>query len=451
MRKNNWLAWLLAAVFIKGLIWLWLIPIFQVPDEPSHFSIVVFMAENRRRAHPRREVVTPAAVMKTAAAVNFDWQIKHPVWLGYDADWRQQLSALTEQTWLATEFNRFQQSLKRPAGYYWLALPAYWLGGESFLGQFFAVRGFNLLIHLVTVWLVYLIGRKVFASYRLGLAGAALVGFQPMVSFMSAGVHYDPLAILAATLFAWLMINWHYIWALILAGVGLLIKPDLLFLALVWPRRRLWLWLIGALLLLAALAGPVDAVVQQRLYGFDRWLYLINLNEYTAAAGFYWQGLVSGKIWADLINYVVTTGPVHAAQIFPWYWGTFGWLEAPLPGAVFTAIKAAILLSLLGWLKFIHQNGFPRKMVFWLGFGLLQAGLVIANDFQFFAGRGEVYGIQGRYFFPAIAAQMVLLIFGWKQWLKPKVLAPIIIGTSIGLNLIGILTVYNYFGWVWGK
>lgn len=449
--KNKWLAWLLAAVLIKGLVWLWLIPIFQVPDEPSHFSIVAFMAENHRRAHPRREVVTPAAVMKTAEAVNFNWQIIHPVWLGYDSNWRQQLTALTAADQLAVEPNSYQQSLKRPAGYYWLVLPAYWLGGGSLLGQFFAVRGFSLLIHLITVWLVYLIVRKVFASHRLGLAGAALVGFQPMVSFISGSVHYDPLAILVATLFGWLMVNGQSRQALLTALAGLLVKPDLLFLPLVWLGRRLWLGLTAVLLLLVALAGPVEAVVQQRLPGFDGLLYLINLNEYTTAAVFYWQGLVSGQIWADLVNYVMTTGPVHAAQIFPWYWGTFGWLEAPLPGGVFAAIKLAILLSLLGWIKFIHQNGFPRKMVFWLGFGLLQAGLVIANDFQFFAGRGEIYGIQGRYFFPGIVAQMILMIFGWKQWLKPKVLAPIIIGGSVWLNFIGLLTAYNYFGWVWAK
>lgn len=448
--KDKWLILLLAAVFTKGIIWLFLTPIFQVPDEPSHFSIVSFIAEHGRRAHPRREVVTPTAVLKTAEAVNFDWQINHPVWQGYDSNWRQQLTALTAADRLAVEPNSYQQSLKRPAGYYWLALPAYWLGGGSFLGQFFAVRGFNLLVHLVTVWLVYLIGRKVFVSGRLGLAAAALVGFQPMVSFISGGVHYDPLAVLLATLFGWLIVNKQSLRALVTAIAGLLVKPDLIILPLIWLGRRLWLGLAALLLLLAALAGPADrAIVVTPKY--DRILYLTNFNEYAAAARFFGERLTSGQIISDFSHYLTVTGKIHLAQIFPWYWGTFGWLEAPLPGVVFSAIKLVILLSLLGWLKFIHKNGFPRKMIFWLGFSLLQAGLVIANDWQFFTARGEIYGIQGRYFFPAIVAHMILLIFGLKQWWGEKVLTRVIIGSSILLNLTGLITVYQYFGWVWGN
>lgn len=448
--KDKWLIVLLAAVLAKGIIWLWLIPVFQVPDEPSHYSLVQFIAENKRRPHPRREVVTPVEVLKAAEAVNFSWQINHPVWRGYAQNWREQFQFLSGTDRLAALANDFQESLKRPAGYYFLATPFYWLGGGSFLGRFYAVRVFSLIMHLVTVWLVYLIAKKVFVSARLGLAAAALVGFQPMFSFISAGVHYDPLAILLATLFGWLMVNRQSLRALAAAIAGLLVKPDLIVLPLLWLGRRFWLGLIILLLLLAGLAGPADrAIVVTPKY--DRILYLTNFNEYAAAARFFAERLTSGQIIADVRHYLAVTGKIHLAQIFPWYWGTFGWLEAPLPAPVFTVLKLIILVSFFGWIKYIHRNGFPRKMIFWLGFSWLQAGLVIANDFQFFTSRGEIYGIQGRYFFPAIVPHMILLIFGLKQWWGEKVLTKAIIGSSILLNLAGLITAYQYFGWVWGS
>jgi hypothetical protein len=449
--KNKRLIWLLAAVLVKGLIWILLTPIFQVPDEPSHFALVQFLAEQGRRPHPRREVVTSEAVLRLAEAVNFDWRVIHPVWRGYDRDWRQQAAAITpaqQQTWIK---NDYQQSLKRPALYYWLAAPVYRLAGQSFLAAFLATRLVNLVLELIVVWLVFLTAKTVFKSVELGLAAAALVGFQPMLSFVAAGIHYDVLAVLVVTLFGyWLAVKKRLL-ALAAALIGLLVKPDLIFLPLVWLKRGFWLGLGLAFGLLVWLAGPLAGWAGGWTDRYDWLIYQFNLNELTGAAAWFWSRFIQGKIFTDAAAYLTAAWPAHSAQIFPWYWGTFGWLEAPLPGWVFAGIKLAVLASLFGWLKFIHQHGFPRKMLFWLGLVVVQAAVVMANDFQFFAARGEVYGIQGRYFFPAICAQMMLLLFGWRQWLSARRLLAAALIFAVGLNLAGLVTVYRYFGWVWGS
>lgn len=449
MKNKFWLIFF-GLVLIKSLFWLLITPIFQVPDEPSHFAIVEFMAENKRRPHPRREVVTPIEVLKAAQIVNFNWQISHPVWRGYQPDWREKLLRLPADDRRQVEPNDYQESLKRPAGYYWLAVPFYWLGGGSFLGRFYSVRLLNVLIHLLTVWLAYLIGKKIFRSHWLGLAVASLVAFQPMLSFLSSGVHYDPLAILLSTLFVYLFLIKRWGWGLVTAIGGVLVKPDLIILPFIWLARRFWLGLVIIFAAFLFLAKPVDRLITIAVK-YDPILYLTNFNEYAAAARFFSDRVTSGQILTDITNYLAATGQIHLAQVFPWYWGTFGWLEAPLPAWVFSGIKLVILVSVLGWIKFIHRNGWPRMMTFWLVFSLLQAGLVVANDCQFFVRTGEIYGIQGRYFFPAIVAHMMLLVFGLKQWLADQTLAKVVIGLSLALNLIGWLAVYQYFGWVWGS
>ncbi|HBU21959.1 TPA: hypothetical protein DEB02_03380, partial [Candidatus Beckwithbacteria bacterium] len=59
---------------------------------------------------------------------------------------------------------------------------------------------------------------------------------------------------------------------------------------------------------------------------------------------------------------------------------------------------------------------------------------------------------QGRYLLPVVAGQMIFLVLGLSQLVAKKhypVLSRLIIAAAIGLNLIGLATVYQYFGWVW--
>lgn len=443
---------LLALVLIKSLLWLVLVPIFQIPDEPSHFAIVEYLSEHGRRPHPRRERATPTEVMQAAEAVNFDWQISHPVWRGYTPDWREQLSLLPLESRQTFVDNFFQTSLKRPPLYYYLAAPFYFLGGSSFLGRFFAVRFLSVIFHLATVWLAYATARKVFRSWRLGLAVGSLVGFQPMLSFLSVGVHYDPLAILTVTVFIYFVAHSRNYLSWVAALIGIMVKPDLIFLPLVRLKFR---WLLAAgialLLSLAALARPLEMLIaRQQTGGWDRLLYLANINEYSSLARFFWENLISGQIFWQFINYFVSTAALHWAQVFPWYWGTFGWLEVSLPAWIYAGLKLIIFISFAGWIKVWHKKSHRGWGWLWL-LVIVQALIVWGNDFKVFITSGEIFGIQGRYFFPAIVAQMLLLVFGLSQWLPEKLLTKAIIGLSVGLNLAGLVTAYRYFGWVWGS
>ena len=48
MKKHRYLLTLFITIFVIGVVWIVLVPIFHTPDEQSHFGQVAFMVEKRR-------------------------------------------------------------------------------------------------------------------------------------------------------------------------------------------------------------------------------------------------------------------------------------------------------------------------------------------------------------------------------------------------------------------
>ena len=189
----------------------------------------------------------------------------------------------------------------------------------------------------------------------------------------------------------------------------------------------------------------------------DKVIYLINLNEYSSKA----QGLIkllsSKQILTHLTNYFSLTFKANLAQVFPWYWGVFGWLEKTLPAISYKILKLIILLSLTGYLKTAFQKTkltefLKTSLLFLTSFSLIHLFIIVLNDFITFTSSGKIFGFQGRYLLPSIAGHIILLVFGLTQLVpksKQKILANLLIIFAITLNLIGLYSVYQYFGWVW--
>lgn len=471
--KNKWLIVLLVVLFIKSLVWLFLTPIFQVPDEPSHFSIVQYISHEGKRPHPRRQRPSSQEVFKVSEAVNFNWQIKHPVWQGYQSDWRQLLADISQTDRSSFARNNFLTSLKRPPLYYYLATPFYLLFSyQSFLFRFFSVRFFSLLLGLLTVYYSFKVSKLIFKSESLSLAVASLVGFQPMFSFIGISVHYDPLAILITTAFTYYFLKFlktnQKIFikiSLILSVLGLLTRPDLIVLILILGlfsfKNKLKPVSLSILIFLGlSLLFPLFSRLFSNTnlaFFLDKFIYLINLNEYSSKA----QGLVkllsSQQIFTQLTGYFFHTFKANMAQVFPWYWGVFGWLEKTMPAFAYQILKLVILLSLIGYARlFILKtklSKFTQKsLLFLVSFSFIHLLIIILNDFITFTSSGEIFGFQGRYLLPVITSHTLVLVFGLVKLVpksKHSLLAGLIIAFSFILNLIGLYSVCQYFGWVW--
>ncbi len=473
--RNKALRILLILAFIKGIVWMVMTPIFQVPDESSHFSIIQIIAETGKRPHPRRERITSKELMTVSQTVGFNWEINHPVWQGYADNWQKQINQVPDEWRSSFVQNQYQTSLKRPPLYYWLATPFYLIfHQQSFLFRFFSVRFLSVLISLITAYFVLRLSQLVFKSKSLCLAAVCLVIFQPMFSFINIGVHYDSLVILTATIFLYLGAKYlrsrkkkYLYWNLIIGLMGLFIKPDLIVLPLVslllFPKKKLKVVIpvaLGILVLLITLPKILISGIPINNVFIDKFRYLINFNEYSNNFNRLSRILISGQFLPQLQNYLVNTWQMHLAQIFPWYWGVFGWLEKVMPAFIYQGLKILILFSLIGWLRFTYRQikkpSFSKttlKIMKFLVFSTIaHLGLVVLNDFRFFTASGINYGIQGRYLLPFISVHMILLVLGLSQLVPEKhyrVLAIGLIIFSFSLNLAGLFSLYQYFGWVW--
>lgn len=445
--RNKWLIILLIASFIKGLIWLFVTPIFQIPDEPSHFSYIQFLAENNRVPHPRREQFTSKELFSVSQIVNFNWQIQHPVWQGYQQNWLEKIKSINPVDRHGYQQNSFLTSLKRPGLYYSVAGVIYQLFDQAnFLWRFFAIRMFSLLCQLIIIGLTYKICQKIFNKPNLSLLSATAVSLHPAFSFILNGVSYEALGVLVATLFIYLAVNKSkIIWLLLTALTGILIKPDLIFLWLLLPfclpkkPRLIFLgFLMFSFIGLFLLNPIIDQVVRGQYLWLDKYLYILPLKDYADYANQFIQLISNHEIFSKTIDYGRIFIQVHYHQIFAWYWGVFGWLEKTMPPLVYTVLKLLTLISLIGLINL-------KKIKFLILTVVLQAMIIIVNDWLVFLNSGQIYGIQGRYFLPAISAQMILFTLGLSQFIPPKLL---IIG-AIGLNLIGLFSLWQYFGNVW--
>ena len=161
--KNKLLSILLFLALIKGLIWVSLTPIFQIPDEPSHFSLVQIYSEIKPRPNPRQGHLTPLEVLKASEIVNFNWQITHPVWQGLKPDWQQSIANIPVSDKVDLKVNQFQTSTKRPPLYYRLATPFYQIvSNQSLVIRLFSVRLFSVIISLAIIWLSYQLSFLIF-------------------------------------------------------------------------------------------------------------------------------------------------------------------------------------------------------------------------------------------------------------------------------------------------
>ncbi len=446
--KNKLLTVLLALTFIKGLIWAALTPIFQAPDEPIHFAMTQYLGETNQHPGKVKVEINSLEFVKVLELTKFNWAKTHPVWQGLPKDWVQQINQMDPS--LADQFKYVPGSSggqKLPQLYYWLNWPVYKLfNNQSFFIRFYALRIASVFLGVATVYFSFLIAKLFFNNKSLALAVASLVAFQPMISVIFSSITYDSLAILTATIFTFFSISFiktkknKYLWsALLVSLVSLFVKTQLIALLLTWP------FLLSKKQL-------------KKLVIFAPLLILVStVKDYKEIISHFFSWFSAGPILTHTTQYLTQNFSRMWAEIFPWYWGVFGWLEAVMPLRVYTLLKLITLFSLIGLFKFgfkqlKSKTQLFKKVKFLLLFSLLVIAVVLANDFIIFTQRLTIFGVQGRYFLPAITASMILLVFGFVNFLPSKhhqLLSKLIIIFSLTLNLIGLYSLYQYFGNVW--
>lgn len=418
-------ALLFIVIIFKSLIWIGLIPVWQTPDEQAHFAQLQYYAENKTTTinNPytlSSEVLYSEEVFGTRRddfgnnkyTYHQDFNIPYSgSTTGYSEKRINTLPLSSRTTMVATEAAMY------PPAYYIASLPFYYavyFGG--LIDRIFAARIASLLCGLGLAVAAYFIGRQIWQEKYKAICLAILVGFQPMVSFVSAGYHPDNL------------LNLLYSIAILLCLTilrnGLKVKY-LLLLGLVCFLGTETKWLMLAFL-------PVTgAFICYRLPG--------RLGKILAAASVLSLGTAmllnlpipylphvtsaSPLTSLGLVEYLKFRIPKVLFEAWPWYWGVFKWLGVVFPPLTLKIITRVAILCILGLVIKIYRAFYTRKfdwefkiIVFSLVSIASYAVYLLLWDWRLMQSAGFSSGIQGRYFFPNIVLQMFLFAVGGSYW-----------------------------------
>jgi len=436
-RERVGLALLLLLTLINGLLWSAATPLWQGPDEDGHFAATQFVAEHLRLpGHDdglRADELVLAADLADTGKLHNHPELRQAFGDRETGPHEAELRTLDPATrTLYTAGAPGKLNHTSPL-YYMLGAGIYRLAyGADLLGRVFAVRFFSVILTALMVLASYFLTAEVLPGrHAVALTVAAMVSFQPMLSFVGSVVNNDILLNLITTVAIWLLVR---MWrrgitvrrAAILGaalGLGMLAKPLIAGLALpvAWVFAREW-WQRRGERYRVVLLGLVTLVVALILCGWWQ-VRSFDLND--------------GEIYMNEVKkgYRVITDPFFDYRGHPWqhtvdyyasivggvwssYWAAFGWLDTPAAPAYYRAIDAVTLLGLLGLAVYLVRRLHRRAWVE-IGVPLLLIAAVLSPvvmmhvyDYTYWNEYGVGRGLQGRYFFGQMAALFFLLLAG---------------------------------------
>jgi 4-amino-4-deoxy-L-arabinose transferase-like glycosyltransferase len=436
---RRWLAVIVVAFLVLGLIYSVVVPLFEAPDEVWHFAFADHLAKggglpvfNEDKSAFLREGGQPPlyyAIVALAIAP-FDRADRvppndFPGWVRFNSSHPAITPGATSDT-----PNVFVHTAREDA----------WTG--SVLAVHVA-RLVSLLFGALTVVGVYCAGRAVTGREDLALSGAALVAFTPQFVFISASVNNDSLMAATAT---WVgvaalelsSINFQFskryaVGAGIVLGLGLLAKlGGLILLPLMglaflirWSRHRVHLEIGNWKLVFDPLIVFGVALL------VSGWWFIRNMALYGDPLGW--------SVWLSDIGVRTPTPALwQLVPEFPALFKTF-WVELPgfpLSGVIYIVLAVTSLVALIGLVKcqisntctarrrkclkspisnLKSPNGNLRPApclrfdVWNLTFILLWFGIVLAAVVRYMQTTPAAHG---RLLFPALAPIGVLMAIG---------------------------------------
>lgn len=422
---------LLLFALIRGVLYSFVSPPWQGPDEPTHFHYLVALYIDGR--------AFPAGVPVVPALYEAIWEnaTRYRIW---------DLNQWTDSS-VIQPLTSDQVLLTRAGDLYYRALfPIYVLTQSWPLeGQLFALRVGSASFMVITVAAAYGIARTVYRSdtsrdRMIAWVAAASVALQPMYAFISASLNDDNLVTPFTALATFGVVRalrsegssrfgWRW-WALAVscaigavltkrtgvAALGVLVVGSLA-LAAIWIRhgkrwQKVVSWLLG-LLFLAGCAAIVTLIMAHPLLPPE----------------FTWRFQLPERFLLDLYEAIQQSTSRHWTD---WYaqflfltlsfWGWFGWLKAPLgllTISVLRYLSVIILFGIVIRLAALALARCSRETRWQIGLiGVLflmasgNASLLLAQHLA----DSETYLLVGRYIFPSLATWGVLTVTGWLAW-----------------------------------
>ena len=441
-RRDLTLLFIVACCF--RLIWAFLLPPWQVPDEPAHFTYVAHIVEQGELPYASQTAALPLYSQEVAESLRNGLYFAtssggspNPPPLavmpaGYDYALAREYNAPTAERRSAGGATATPYS----ASSYLLEVPPYWLfRNMPILSRLYAVRCVIAAIGAFSCLFAYAIGATLGGSREWGRALGLMLAWFPQYTFLSAGMNNDAASIVCATALIWLTIlllqrqqaSATLIFAAgLCAAVSVIVKPTTIPVAIV--SGLVFLWQLfrekrNGARTIASITRPLFtyALAVALIFGPELLLrrYLGSRAATVAATTVDGSFLVHGATHtlAEYLHAKATAGSFYLQWFFlKTGWGLFGWLDVPLSEETYAVIGLISVVGITAALVAMLTNVAPRRKLA-LPFTLLAAQIVfvfIGMDYYLsYSTTGTPLGIQGRYLFPTLVPFLYLLLSGW--------------------------------------
>jgi hypothetical protein len=366
------------------VLWSFVVPIFEAPDEPAHWDYARYVRLNKKLPF-----YSPFSVEANSP----------PLYYLIAAPFANYSDIPPRLTWPAA------------TGSVTPALPRYFQNSYSDYVLYWPIRAVRLvtaLISLVTIVFCYAAGVEATGRETTGLLGAGLVAFLPQFTFRGMNVSNDAMVTAFSSIVLYVIIRMIRrgasgrlaIACAVMIAAAFLSKASALFLPIPfvvavvtetasWKQKRKWL---SALLISGALAAPW-LIRNQILYGDP----LAKKAMYTAVGN-----LINEKSITS--QYFVRVFPENLAASFI---GVFGWGTLLSPRWVYHIYWLLGGLGILGFIYGLIRGKFGIRLASVLVLIPLLALLVVIEINLIFDQA------QGRYMFPALPAMAVAVAIGF--------------------------------------
>jgi 4-amino-4-deoxy-L-arabinose transferase-like glycosyltransferase len=467
---------LLLAVMVIAVAWALLVPAWQAPDENRHFAYVQSDVEHFERGQAVPKFFSTeqrlASLGSNPDQIDGFPQGK-PEWRkeAY-LRWQKADRALSAS---AREDGTARRTSTTPPLYYAYESLAYRAasGGDIF-DRLFVMRLWSALLLLGTVAATWLLAGEIFGRDRqLQLAAAALVGLQPMVSFITASVNPDALLFAAWAVALWLGTRIlkrgptasSVIGLVAAVGVastaktaGFALVPAAIFVlgVSVWrmrvanPRRAIAFAAAGVMAAAIVVSGVLatDAASGLRNYfngegdpstpSFESF----NVREF---GSYVWQFYLP-KLPFQHDFPLLPDSALYETWIKTG-WGAFGWLEIRLPNELYVVLAALSAFALAAAAVSIARGrvavGWPVITFFGLAALALAGGLHLTE--YWFVVKHNVLFNQGRYMLPLIPLGGLAVAAGISLLRRRAVAVGLLLGALLTLQLLSLGVVASRF------
>jgi 4-amino-4-deoxy-L-arabinose transferase-like glycosyltransferase len=455
---------LLAAVLVVGTAWALVLPPWQSPDEQWHFAYAQTLAEHGRLPDAGNPASFSSEQRLAAASSRSDRMPFHPELRApwdesrYDA-WQRNNARLPATR--REDGGGVNNASSNPPLFYAVEAVPYKVAGGDVFDRLYAMRFVSVLFLLVAVVATWLLAGELFGPNRtLQLVAAAVVGFQPMATFMGGSLNPDSPLLAFWSLALWLGVRILRRGLTTKSGValaavagGAVLTKAIGYLVVIaaailigWKlwRQRSWdtrglLAVAAGCVLVAVLPFAVAEVTGRTAFNQVGNTTGNNLSLFDFPADYLGSYLWQFYLPRPSFLRVLPGGIDHEYGfdvVFRGGWGLFGWKDVRLTNGVYTTLLVTSIATVAAAaLALITRRVKIERAV--LAYLLLVALALVAAlhwiEFRFVVERGEAF-IQGRYLLPLLPLGACAL--GAALTMVPSRLR----GAAVGVALVGLLS-----------